>query len=46
MIEVTANSRSGTKVRVKCNPTDTIGNLKTLIAAQTGTRFVNISFRH
>jgi ribosomal protein S3 len=29
---------SGKKVRVKCNPDDTIGDLKKLIAAQTGTR--------
>jgi ubiquitin-like protein 5 len=38
MIEVTANDRLGKKVRVKCNPDDTIGDLKKLIAAQTGTR--------
>uniref|UniRef100_A0A7E4V7K4 Ubiquitin-like protein 5 n=1 Tax=Panagrellus redivivus TaxID=6233 RepID=A0A7E4V7K4_PANRE len=38
MIEVTVNDRLGKKVRVKCNPTDTIGDLKKLIAAQTGTR--------
>jgi hypothetical protein len=28
----------GKKVRVKCNPDDTVGDLKKLIAAQTGTR--------
>jgi ubiquitin-like protein 5 len=37
MIEVTANDRVGKKVRVKCNPEDTIKILKLLIAAQTGT---------
>jgi ubiquitin-like protein 5 len=38
MIEVTCNDRVGKKVRVKCNPDDTIGVLKLLIAAQTGTK--------
>uniref|UniRef100_A0AC35TS85 Ubiquitin-like protein 5 n=1 Tax=Rhabditophanes sp. KR3021 TaxID=114890 RepID=A0AC35TS85_9BILA len=38
MIEITVNDRLGKKVRVKCNVTDTIGDLKKLIAAQTGTR--------
>eukprot|EP00500_Bicosoecida_sp_ms1_P004298 CAMPEP_0203815478 /NCGR_PEP_ID=MMETSP0115-20131106/11137_1 /ASSEMBLY_ACC=CAM_ASM_000227 /TAXON_ID=33651 /ORGANISM="Bicosoecid sp, Strain ms1" /LENGTH=113 /DNA_ID=CAMNT_0050724375 /DNA_START=200 /DNA_END=539 /DNA_ORIENTATION=+ len=38
MIEVICNDRLGKKVRVKCNPDDTIGDLKKLIAAQTGTR--------
>ncbi|KAF0357357.1 ubiquitin-like protein 5 [Gigaspora margarita] len=37
MIEIICNDRLGKKVRVKCNPSDTIGELKTLIAAQTGT---------
>lgn len=45
MIEVLANDRLGrkgactklTKVRVKCSPEDTVGDLKKLIAAQTGT---------
>ncbi|CBQ73505.1 related to ubiquitin-like protein Hub1 [Sporisorium scitamineum] len=37
MIEVLANDRLGRKVRVKCSPDDTIGDLKKLIAAQTGT---------
>ena len=36
MIEITCNDRTGKKVRVKCNPDDTIGVLKLLIAAQTG----------
>mmetsp|Transcript_5721 Transcript_5721/g.35634 ORF Transcript_5721/g.35634 Transcript_5721/m.35634 type:complete len:111 (-) Transcript_5721:502-834(-) len=38
MIEVVLNDRLGRKVRVKCNPDDTIGDLKKLVAAQTGTR--------
>ncbi len=38
MIEVVCNDRLGKKVRVKCNADDTIGDLKKMIAAQTGTR--------
>mmetsp|Transcript_42998 Transcript_42998/g.49412 ORF Transcript_42998/g.49412 Transcript_42998/m.49412 type:complete len:80 (+) Transcript_42998:114-353(+) len=38
MIEVICNDRLGKKIRVKCNSEDTIGELKMLIAAQTGTR--------
>lgn len=38
MIEVTVNDRLGKKVRIKCNVTDSIGDLKKLISAQTGTR--------
>ena len=38
MIEVYVNDRLGKKVRVKCSPEDTIGTLKKLIAAQTGTK--------
>jgi ubiquitin-like protein 5 len=38
MIEVICNDRLGKKVRVKCNPSDTIGTLKLLISAQIGTR--------
>ena len=38
MIEVICNDRLGKKIRVKCNEDDTIGDLKKLIAAQTGTR--------
>nr|GMD14235.1 serine/threonine-protein phosphatase 6 regulatory subunit 3-like isoform X1 [Ipomoea batatas] len=38
MIEVVLNDRLGKKVRVKCNDDDTIGDLKKLVAAQTGTR--------
>jgi len=42
MLEVTCNDRLGKKVRVKCNPDDTIGDLKKLIAAQTGTHWNKI----
>ena len=42
MIEITVNDRLGKKVRVKCNSSDTIGDLKKIIAAQTGTRFEKI----
>ncbi|CAM4682804.1 unnamed protein product [Caretta caretta] len=42
MIEVVCNDRLGKKVRVKCNTEDTIGDLKKLIAAQTGTRWDKI----
>ncbi|CAD6184669.1 unnamed protein product [Caenorhabditis auriculariae] len=42
MIEITVNDRLGKKVRIKCNPNDTIGDLKKLIAAQTGTRYEKI----
>lgn len=38
MIEVICNDRLGSKVRVKCFPTDTVKNLKLLISAHTGTR--------
>jgi len=38
MIEVILNDRLGKKVRVKCNEDDTIGDLKKIVAAQTGTR--------
>jgi hypothetical protein len=36
MIEVILNDRLGKKIRVKCNEDDTIGDLKKLVAAQTG----------
>lgn len=42
MIEITCNDRLGKKVRVKCNASDTVGDLKKLVAAQTGTRFEKI----
>ncbi|KAH8150387.1 uncharacterized protein LAJ45_05598 [Morchella importuna] len=37
MIEVTCNDRLGKKIRVKCDPDDTIGDFKKLVAAQIGT---------
>lgn len=42
MLEITCNDRLGKKVRVKCNPDDTIQDLKKLIAAQTGTHWEKI----
>jgi len=44
-IEVIANDRMGRKVRVKCLPTDTVGDLKRLIAAQTGTTAQKIQLK-
>lgn len=38
MIEIILNDRLGRKVRVKCNPSDTIQILKLLAAAQMGTK--------
>ena len=38
MIEVICNDRLGKKIRVKCNEDDTVGDLKKLLAAQTGTK--------
>jgi len=37
-MEVICNDRLGQKVRVKCLPSDTVGDLKRLVAAHTGTR--------
>ncbi|KAI8319906.1 ubiquitin-like protein [Martensiomyces pterosporus] len=45
MIEVVCNDRLGKKVRVKCNPSDKIGDVKKLIAAQTGTRPEKITLK-
>lgn len=45
MLEITCNDRLGKKVRVKCNPDDTIGDLKKLIAAQTGTHWEKNCFK-
>ncbi|QSL64973.1 hypothetical protein MERGE_002277 [Pneumocystis wakefieldiae] len=42
MIEIICNDRLGKKVRVKCNEDDTVGDLKKLIAAQTGTNWQKI----
>ncbi|EGC39724.1 hypothetical protein DICPUDRAFT_26369 [Dictyostelium purpureum] len=36
MIEVTCNDRLGSKVRVKVNGDDTIGDLKKVLSAQIG----------
>jgi ubiquitin-like protein 5 len=38
MIEIIVNDRMGRKVRVKCFESDTIGDLKKLVAAHIGTR--------
>jgi len=45
LIEVIANDRLGRKVRVKCSPDDTVGDLKKLIAAQTGTDWKKIQLK-
>ncbi|KAI9511503.1 ubiquitin-related domain-containing protein [Russula earlei] len=45
LIEVIANDRLGRKVRVKCSPQDTVGDLKKLIAAQTGTDYRKIQLK-
>ena len=45
MIEVILNDRVGKKIRVKCNPDDTIGDLKKLVAAQCGVRAEKISIK-
>ncbi|ORX63034.1 ubiquitin-like protein [Hesseltinella vesiculosa] len=37
LIELELNDRLGKKVRVKCSPTDTVGDFKKLAAAQLGT---------
>lgn len=37
MIEVQANDRLGKKIRVKCLPEDTIGDLKKILSLQLGT---------
>lgn len=38
LMELIVNDRIGKKVRVKCFPTDTVGDLKKLISAHIGTR--------
>jgi ubiquitin-like protein 5 len=38
MMEVICNDRLGHKVRVKCLPSDTIGDFKLLVSAHIGTR--------
>lgn len=37
MIEVNANDRLGKKIKVKCLPEDSIGDLKKIISLQIGT---------
>lgn len=38
MIEVIVNDRLGKKERIKCSPSDNVGDFKKLVAAKTGTR--------
>ena len=38
MIEVIVDDRCGKRARVKCSPSDTVGTLKLLVAAQIGTK--------
>jgi len=38
MIEIEVNDRLGRKERIKCNPDDTIRELKILVAFKIGTR--------
>jgi ubiquitin-like protein 5 len=38
MLQLILNDRLGKKIKVKCNSDDTVGDLKKLIALQTGTR--------
>ena len=38
MIEVEVNDRLGKKITIPCNPDDTVGDLKRLIAVYSGTR--------
>ncbi|KAJ6258773.1 hypothetical protein Dda_6826 [Drechslerella dactyloides] len=37
LTETSSNDRLGKKVRVKCEPDDTVGDFKKLLAAQIGT---------
>ncbi|WLF80391.1 ubiquitin-like modifier hub1 [Lodderomyces elongisporus] len=45
MIEIQANDRLGKKIRVKCLPTDTIGELKKVLALQIGTPYEKLILR-
>ncbi|KAI5970517.1 HUB1 [Candida margitis] len=45
MIEVQANDRLGKKIKVKCLPTDSIGDLKKVLGAQIGTPYEKIILR-
>lgn len=38
MIEVICNDRLGRKIKVKCNPDDTIGEFKMVLAAMIGSQ--------
>ena len=44
MIEVILNDRLGRKIRVKCNPDDTVGDLKKLVAAQCGQLHISTTY--
>ncbi|KAM7247136.1 hypothetical protein CapIbe_001089 [Capra ibex] len=45
MTEVVCNDHLGKKVCISCNTDDTIGDLKKLITAQTGTHWNKIVLR-
>ena len=38
IIEIILNDRLGKKLRLKCSPEDTVGDLKKILAAKDGTR--------
>ena len=38
MIEIIVNDRYGGKERIKCSPSDTIGDVKKIVSAYIGTR--------
>lgn len=46
MIEIICNDRTGTRVHVKCRADDTIGDVKKIIAAQSGHRADKVQFLH
>ena len=45
MIEVVCNDRLGRRIRVKCNEDDTVGELKRVVAAVTGSRVEKIKLQ-
>ncbi|KAM9905525.1 hypothetical protein OXX69_007142 [Metschnikowia pulcherrima] len=45
MIEVLANDRLGKKIKVKCLPSDTVGDLKKIISLQVGTPWGKLVLR-
>ncbi|KAF8004035.1 hypothetical protein OXX79_004434 [Metschnikowia pulcherrima] len=45
MIEVLANDRLGKKIKVKCLPSDTVGDLKKIISLQVGTPWEKLVLR-